>query len=36
VTELEATLLPASLQDGEETPSLDGAMAYLLRHSPSA
>lgn len=34
--ELESALLPASPQDGDDPPLLDGAMAYLRRHSPPA
>ena len=36
LTDLEAALLPASPRDGDDPPSLDGAMAYLRRHSPPA
>ncbi len=36
LADLEAALLPASLQAGNDPPSLDGAMAYLRRHSPPA
>jgi hypothetical protein len=36
VKELEDRLFAASPPDGHETPTLDGAMAYIRQHTPPA